>query len=397
VLEQDDDDNAVPFDELALADLVVDRVYRGGTQGSVADDPLSRLLPVGNQGGFRYNGSREAPRLVVLYTSGAEADWPDALDPATGTFTYFGDNRQPGKDLHDSPRGGNVILRGTFDLAHGSAEHRAKVPLYLLFAKAGRGRDVRFRGVLAPGAPGLTADDDLVAVWRSRSGKRFQNYRAKLTVLDVAKVSRAWIDDVLARNPLSANCPEPWRRWVAGRGYQALTASQATFRTPEQQQPQDAAGRSMLEAVYRHFAARPTDFEYFAARLWQMADGHVSTYEVTRPTRDGGRDAVGEYLIGPTADPVSVTFALEAKLYAPFGSAVGVKEVSRLISRLRHRQFGVLVTTAHVGTQAYQEIRDDMHPIVIMSGVDVVGLLQQKGYSTAADVTHWLAEAFPQT
>lgn len=392
-----DDDNAVPFDELASADLVVDRVYRGGTQGSVADDSITRLLPVGNQGGFRYNGPREAPHLVVLYTSGAEADWPDLLDPATGTFTYFGDNRQPGKDLHDSPRGGNVILRGTFDLAHSSPGDRTKVPIYLLFAKAGRGRDVVFRGVMAPGASGLTADEDLVAVWRSRAGKRFQNYRAKFTVLDIAKASRAWIDDILAGNPLSANCPEPWRRWVTGRDYQALTASQTAVRSPEQQQPQDVAGRSMLDEIYRHFAERPTEFEHFAARLWQMADGHVTTYEVTRPTMDGGRDAVGTYLIGPPADPVSVTFALEAKLYAPFGGGVGVKEVSRLIARLRHRQFGVLVTTAHVSAQAYQEVREDMHPVVIMSGADIVALLQQKGYSTAADVSRWLRDAFPQT
>ena len=28
-----------------------------------------------------------------------------------------------------------------------------------------------------------------------------------------------------------------------------------------------------------------------------MADGHVGTYEVTRATADGGRDAIGEYLI----------------------------------------------------------------------------------------------------
>jgi hypothetical protein len=33
----------------------------------------------------------------------------------------------------------------------------------------------------------------------------------------------------------------------------------------------------------------------------------------------------------------------------------GVREMSRLISRLRHRQFGVLVTTSYVDNQAYRE------------------------------------------
>lgn len=30
-----------------------------------------------------------------------------------------------------------------------------------------------------------------------------------------------------------------------------------------------------------------------------------------------------------------------------------------------------------------------------MSGIDIVSLLKQKGYATAAEVTRWLAEAFP--
>jgi len=384
----------VPFDELPSADLVVDRVYRGGSQGSVADDPLSKLLPVGNQGGFRYWGKRDAPRLVVLYTSGAEPDWPDVLDPATGAFTYFGDNRHPGKELHDSSRGGNVILRRTFDFAS-SAATRAQVPPYFLFAKAGRGRDVLFRGVLAPGAAGLAADEDLVAIWRSREGKRFQNYRAMFTVLDIAKVARAWIDDALAGSPLSGNCPEPWRQWVTGRRFQPLISTRIEHRTPQDQQPQNPVGIRILEAVHAHFKGRPTDFEYFAADLWRMADGHVGSYEVTRPTADGGRDAIGEFLIGPRSDPVRVSFALEAKLYEPYKNSVGVKEVSRLISRLRHREFGVLVTTSHVAPQAYQEIRADGHPIVIMAGVDIVTLLQEKGYTTPAEVTRWLNEAFP--
>ena len=69
--------HAVEFDELAAADLIVDRIYKGGSAGNAGDDPLSRLLPgVGNQGGFRMYGRpvRGTVKLVVLYTSGAEPD-----------------------------------------------------------------------------------------------------------------------------------------------------------------------------------------------------------------------------------------------------------------------------------------------------------------------------------
>jgi hypothetical protein len=386
-----------PFDKHDSADLVVDRVYLGGPQPHWGGDPLHRLLPVGLQGGIRPAGGQVAPRLVALSTSGRNADWPDAIDVATGNVTYYGDNRSPGAGLHETPKGGNRILRDTFERAHADAGARRTVPPFFLFEKAGPGREIAFRGVLAPGAPDLTADEDLVAVWRSQAGQRFQNYRAQFTILDVATASRAWINDLLAGNPLSDNCPTPWRNWVTGRHYQALTATKIEYRSKAEQIPADAAGKEMLERIRAHFADKPTAFEYLAAHVWQMADGHVGSYEVTRASVDGGRDAIGEYRIGPASDPVTVTFALEAKLYDPAGGGVGVAEVSRLISRLRHRQFGVLVTTSYVAKQAYQEIRADEHPVVIFSGSDIIDLLRQKGYATPASVSHWLSETFPKT
>jgi hypothetical protein len=87
-------------------------------------------------------------------------------------------------------------------------------------------------------------------------------------------------------------------------------------------------------------------------------------------------------------------FVLEAKCYGPDNS-VGVKETSRLISRVRHRMFGVLVTTSYVHDQAYSEVREDQHPIVIICGRDIVDALRAKGYSTPAAVAAWLNSAFP--
>ncbi|HXT43717.1 MAG TPA: hypothetical protein VN748_06320 [Pseudonocardiaceae bacterium] len=133
-----DAERVVPFADLALADLIVDQLYDGGTSDTVADDPLARLLPVGNQGGFRYAGSprKAAVRLVVLYTTATEIDWPDSLDPQIGVFTYYDDNRSPGRELHDTQRLGNVLLRDAFEQGHGSADQRRRVPPFLLFEKA---------------------------------------------------------------------------------------------------------------------------------------------------------------------------------------------------------------------------------------------------------------------
>src|SRR5215471_2665750 len=71
---QGSDAEVVDFDQLAGADLVVDRIYRGGSMGGTRDDPLSKLLDVGNQGGFRPAGSptKDSVKLAVLYTTGSE-------------------------------------------------------------------------------------------------------------------------------------------------------------------------------------------------------------------------------------------------------------------------------------------------------------------------------------
>ena len=387
-----DGSHVVSFDRLADANLVIDRVYRGGSAGNVGDDPLAKLLPVGNQGGFRTYG--RPAQLVVLYTSGAEPDWPDALDPYTGTFTYFGDNRSPGKVLHDTPRRGNLLLSTVFERVHAGREGREQVPPFLLFDKPGRGRDVRFRGLLAPGSDRLSGEEDLVAVWRTTGGQRFQNYRARFTVLDVASVSRAWIRQIEFGKPLGADCPDAWHTWVeTGRYTPLLAPPTVIIRTREQQAPAPA-DKPLLHLVYEYFKDRPHDFEYFAADLMRLSNPNVDRIDVTRPWRDGGRDAVGDYLLGPSSDPVAVEFALEAKCYSPT-NGVGVRETSRLISRLRHRQFGVLVTTSHLDKQAYREIREDGHPVVVLAGRDIADILKKSGLDTTTGLRHYLQENHP--
>ncbi|CAM3076903.1 restriction endonuclease [Skermania piniformis] len=395
-----DSDSTVPFADLSAADLRVDCRYLAGRSGTAADDPLAKLLPVGNQGGFRYRGSpvEGTVRLVVLYTSGTEVDWPDLLDPQTGIFTYYGDNRKPGAALHETRRRGNLLLRDVFHLAHGSPADRSRVPPFLLFEKAFPGRSVRFRGLLAPGAATLTADDDLTAIWRSQSGLRFQNYRARFTVLDVDTVARSWLDELVGGKPTTgAPCPAVWRAWVASRSYQPLLAPSTTvIRSKPEQLPADPVGLGVLRTIHAYFADRPHDFEECAVAIWRLIAPATGRADVTRPSRDGGRDAIGEYLVGPPADRISLDFALEAKCYSE-SNGVGVKEMSRLISRLRHRQFGVFVTLSYFGRQVYEEVRADGHPIALICGRDVVTALRGHGLGDSASVSAWLTVQFPRT
>ena len=47
---------------------------------------------------------------------------------------------------------------------------------------------------------------------------------------------------------------------------------------------------------------------------------------------------------------------------------------------LKHRQFGVLVTTSFVAQQAYKEIREDGHPVIIVSGADIAAVLKKADF-----------------
>ncbi len=119
------------------------------------------------------------------------------------------------------------------------------------------------------------------------------------------------------------------------------------------------------------------------------------SYDVTRPWRNGGRDAVGLYRIGSQCDSIKVDFALEAKCFE-LGTGVGVKHTSRLISRLRDRQFGIFVTTSYVGEQPYKEIREDGHPVIIIAAEDIANILINAGISTENEVLDWLRNNFPK-
>lgn len=394
------------FDNSTLAgsDLIVDAVYEGAPGGSMAGEPMSTLLPgIGNRGGFRSSGSGVDKRLIVLYTSGEEADWPDRLDPSNGQFSYFGDNRRPGRQLHETPLRGNQILRRIFDLLHSNPAQRAKIPPIFVFEKhptATSGGSVQFRGLAVPGFSGMPATNDLVAIWKSADGQRFQNYLAEFTILDVPVVSRPWIDDIAADNPASSDAPTPWLEWVNDATYRALVAERTTsIRSIEAQLPDSVSKADILRTVWEFFRNHDRAFEHFAAQLFVWHDPKATVDEITRPTRDGGRDAIGRYSLGVAADPIHVEFSLEAKCYRPplngvGGHRVGVREVARLISRIRNRQLGVLVTTSVIGPQVYKEVREDGHPIIFISGGDIAEILTRAGWSSPEAVQRMLLVDF---
>ena len=121
-------------------------------------------------------------------------------------------------------------------------------------------------------------------------------------------------------------------------------------------------------------------------------DNHFVDFNLTRPWRDGGRDAIGYYSInsgGKVNAPLKIECALEANCYSE-NNGVGVKQMSRLISRIRDRQFGVLITTSYVDKQAYQEVVEDGYPILVVTVTDIARILRMNSI-TSDDIDEYLS------
>lgn len=392
----------IPFENLSTADLVVDTLYEGGKISGKGSEVLSKLLPgCSNAGGFRKVKRRDGsdlPAYVVLYTSMQELAWPDFLDEETGVFRYYGDNRTAGRALLDTPRKGNALLETVFHWLNSNSAHMKDISPFLIFKKGAKGWDVQFLGIAAPGNPNISPDRDLVAFWRTIEDKRFQNYEAYFIVLDTGKetIPRAWLHALIYDHDNSLQyAPDVWKKFVAqGRnGIEALKAPRIiTIPDKYAQLQSDAEGRACLAYIRSHYKKNPYGFEACAASLVEMMDQNFVDFTLTKPWRDGGRDAMGYYSIkqgGKANYPLKIDCALEARCYAEDNS-VGVRQMSRLISRIRYRQFGIMLTTSFVDKQAYGEVVEDGHPILIVTASDIAGILRHNSINQS-NIADYLA------
>lgn len=390
----------VSFDKLSTAELVVDTVYKGGNVSGKGSEVLCKLMPgCSNSGGFRKVMRKDGsglPAYVVLYTSMQELAWPDYLDEETGIFRYYGDNRSPGRTILDTPRKGNQLLEFVFECLNSKDGSIRNIPPFFIFKKTGCGWDVKFLGLAAPGNPKISPDRDLVAFWRTMNAERFQNYESYFTVLDTDQaIDRRWLDALIYDHDNSIQyAPLVWKQFIAkGRnGIRPLIARKIVDIPSKYDQLQsDIEGQKCIQKIRNFYSDFPQGFELCAKDILEKTDEKFQDFELTRPWRDGGRDALGYYVIHPggkTNSSLRIDCALEAKCYSEKNS-VGVREMSRLISRIRYRQFGVMLTTSYVDTQAYKEVVEDGHPILIITATDIANTLRRNSI-TSDNIDDWL-------
>lgn len=391
----------IEFEKLEEADLIVDCIYKGGRAPNMSAEPFHKLIPgCENAGGFRKklreDGSKKYA-YIVLYTSMEELEWPDFLDEETGIFRYYGDNREPGRSLTETKKKGNFILEKVFALLN-EGTHLEDMPPFFIFKKTGNGRDIQFLGLAAPGNPKISPDKDLVAFWRTMKEKRFQNYEAYFTVLDTKEtpITKKWIRSLIYDHENNLKyAPHAWKKFVKkGRnGIEALKAPKI-LKIPtkyEQLGSSDEEGRNCIQLIREHYSTFPQGFEMCATDIVSKMDSNFIDFTLTRPWRDGGRDAIGRYSIstcGKVNPPLIIDCALEAKCYDT-EIGVGVREMSRLISRIRYRQFGIMITTGFVNKQAYSEVIEDGHPILIITASDIANILRNNSINSM-NIEEWL-------
>lgn len=397
--------------------FIIDAVYKADpSRQGVDGEVLSKMLHVPNQRGFRRctGSTTDDPKYIALFTSGEDVYWRDELDTSLGIFLYYGDQKVPGRDLEDTQFKGNYILSRIFEYACSEDEiTRKRIPPVFLFKKAG-GRDIQFLGLAVPGIQGKPQKEWLTAVWGSnKDGKRFLNYKAFFTVLNTASgceaekgesgISHAWLTDIEDGHAYDSKyAPYEWIKYIDNKKIKSLTAFKETYVKSKEEQLPDANAEqektAMLQYIHDFFIERDRgySFESFASYIVEQLDKNVVRIDVTRPFKDGGIDAVGLYKIFSKApQEVTVDFYMQAKCYDPYTNAVNVKDTSRLISRIKDRQFGIMVTTSYINKQAYQEILDDGHPIVLVTGKTIMDLVFDKfEVRTLSHLKQWLSREF---
>lgn len=369
-----------------MNELRIDLSLRNTNNPNNPNDVFNRFFRfsdgrgINNTSGFRAKSKADQTTDIencafcLLVTTFGEAEWPDSLDYESGVFTYFGDKRTEG-DLHKTTVGGNRLLRNIFNKLH--VGQRELIPPILVFEnyKGVDGSYMRFLGLVAPGAQGVSSFDDLVAVWRIKDRNRFQNYRSLFTVLKEILVSKVWLEDLVnGINPSdSIYCPLSWKRWVETGIYDPLTCERKREpRSKENQAPQNINESNVLKNVMEGFSDR--EFEFAAVSIVELMDPRFKDFIVTQRSRDGGRDAIGTYQVGHTDHQIQLTAIVEAKLWKE-NSDIGVKSMSRLISRIKHRDIGVFITTSCFNKQVQKELIDDNHPVILISGGDIARVL----------------------
>jgi hypothetical protein len=339
-----------------------------------------------NMGGIRslkfVNAVQPAPAAIVLVTDersagSASNPWDDLVDIPHGRIVYWGDAKfDPKKTVDEFP--GNRGLRDAFNQVLDG--QMALVPPILHFSK-------RTTGVLS--FNGLCILDRLELTWFEDHGRPVRNYRAHLTILDEEFVDVDWLHSRMAadsKSDLSERGPHAWRRYQDGVIDRLRVWAPSVRSTSSQLPPNGSGDASLLSQLV---GLTPTGFEAAVVSIFRELDEVRHNITRTRPTADGGFDFFGSFTLPPPIQ-YEIPFLGEAKRYART-TAVGPKDVSRLVARLARGQYGIFVTTSYFTKQTQEEVLEDRYPATLVAGADLVRIMREMRIASGSEISPaWL-------
>ena len=89
-----------------------------------------------------------------------ELEWLDFPDEETGVFRYYGDNGQPGNDMRNTRRRGNLLLEEVFDFLNSNNLEDSHLSSYLRRLEM---EEKKFLGLATHGNGNISQDRDLVS------------------------------------------------------------------------------------------------------------------------------------------------------------------------------------------------------------------------------------------
>ena len=196
-----------------------------------------------------------------------------------------------------------------------------------------------------------------------------------LSVLDEEFVDIDWLHKratATSTNDLRVGGPPAWQRYQAGK-LDRLQFRAPLFALAEAQLP--ATGSNDAMVLRQLVEMSPTEFEGAVVSLFRELDDVRHTINRTQPSKDGGFDFFGKFVLPPPVG-YEIDFLGEVKKFQAT-TAVQPKHVSRLVARLGRGQYGFFVTTSYYTKQTQEEVLADGYPAWLIAGADVVNMMRQ--------------------
>ena len=290
---------------------------------------------------------------------------------------YWGDAKFDSKRTVDDFVGNRAFARPSIK---SSTVRWLLVPPILHFSK-------RTTGVLR--FNGLCILDRLEFSWFEDHGRPVRNYRAHLTILDEEFVDVAWLHSRMMATPrqISSGGGPTRMAAISGRSHRPTSRVGAIVRSTASQLP--TVG-SVDAGVLLATDESDTDRIRGRSRIHlPRARRGPSQHHPDRPTADGGFDFFGTFTLPPPIQ-YEIPFLGEAKRYAR-GTAVGPKDVSRLVARLARGQYGIFVTTSYFTKQTQEEVLEDRYPTTLVAGADLVRIMREMRIAKDSEISaSWL-------